>query len=193
MADPICSVFGCEKPVTRRRRRGLCIMHAERLRLHGAFDLPPTPTVEERFWSKVAVAGPSECWPWKASVTGNSGYGTLKDAGREVKAHRFSYELHHGPIPEGLVVRHDCDVRHCVNPAHLRIGTPLDNVQDMVDRGRACKGEAKPSAKLTEADVRHIRALVSAGRGHREVARMYGMSHRTIGDIVHHRKWKHVA
>ncbi|MFD5425234.1 HNH endonuclease signature motif containing protein [Streptomyces sp. NPDC127084] len=85
---------------------------------------------------RVDKDGAGGCWIWTAA-RGDHGYGTLQgDDGRTVGAHRFSYELHHGPIPEGLLVMHSCDNPPCVNPDHLSVGTHADNMRDMATKGR---------------------------------------------------------
>lgn len=87
----------------------------------------------ERFWAKVQKRAEHECWPWLGCVAKPQGYGR---AGKRGYAHRLAYEIVHGPIPDGLEVRHACDNRICCNPAHLSIGKRKDNVQDMLERGR---------------------------------------------------------
>ena len=91
-------------------------------------------STEARYWAKVIKE--EGCWGWKGSKS--KGYGQLstKRGASPLKAHRFSYELHHGPIPGGLMVRHKCDNPECTNPVHLELGTHKDNARDMVDRGR---------------------------------------------------------
>ncbi len=90
----------------------------------------------ERFWDKVDVRSLAECWLWTAGKFAK-GYGAFAYAGhRPGYAHRFSYLLHHGDIPEGALVMHSCDTPACVNPTHLRLGTAGDNARDSVSKGR---------------------------------------------------------
>ena len=94
-----------------------------------------------RFWGMVNKTE-GRCWLWEGMLSWG-GYGLLKVSGRKRRAHRISWELHNGPIPPGLLVLHKCDVRHCVRPDHLFLGTDLDNVVDMHIKGRG-KAVAKP-------------------------------------------------
>jgi hypothetical protein len=93
-------------------------------------------TLHERFWAKVKRNAPDACWPWVGVILGN-GYGSLTAFNKADTAHRVSWMLANGPIPTGLFVCHKCDVRSCVNPAHLFIGTAKDNTRDMIAKGRA--------------------------------------------------------
>jgi hypothetical protein len=146
--------------------------------------------LEERFWAKVRK-GP-DCWLWTACKD-SFGYGRLNVNGKMVGAHRFSWELQRGKIPEGLHVLHHCDVGGCVNPDHLYIGTNQDNTNDKMERGRhvAVKGEEHGCAKLCETDVLLIRDLAET-KTYRAIADWFNISRTHVSDIVNCRKWKHI-
>lgn len=156
-----------------------------------------------RFWSKVdKSAGPDGCWLWTASKMWN-GYGQFNSGlsvGRGMlKAHRVSWELAHGPIPAGdhhgtMCVCHRCDVRHCVNPAHLFIGTQSENIRDMDAKARRVnmRGDMHGMAKLTEAQSREIIGLLSTGMRHRIIASLFGVSRETVSAIASGKKWAHL-
>lgn len=138
----------------------------------------------ELFWSKVDASG--ECWLWVGTLN-RRGYGhfpTGKRHGLSHTAHRSSWIIHHGPIPEGLHVLHRCDNPSCVNPDHLFLGTHRDNMKDMKEKGRA-----KGPAKLTETQVRGIR---SDTRTHRAIAKDYGITYALVGKIKRKETWKHL-
>lgn len=157
----------------------------------------PVRPLADRFWEKVDRRGEDDCWPWGGKTT-TAGYGQIsrgRNADGLVYAHRLSYEMAKGPIPDGLVIRHRCDNRVCVNPRHLDVGTYADNSRDCVERGRTAKhqGEAHPQAKVTEADVLEIRRLVSSGVSQGAVAARFGMSQQGVSNIVTRRNWSHLS
>ena len=135
-------------------------------------------TTRERFMEKVDMDGPGGCWLWTGYTSGK-GYG-LWDGGESRRAHRQSYELHCGGIPTGLCVLHRCDVRLCVNPDHLFLGTRSDNNRDMVAKGRWQHGENHYRAKLTEEKVLEIRREHSLGVASVLLAERYGVTKSTI-------------
>ena len=114
------------------------------------------------------------------------GYGTIRVGDKKCRAHRISYELHIGQIPEDLFVCHTCDVPGCVNPDHLWLGTNDDNMVDMTVKGRRVRGVSHGRAKLTEDQVRAIRADL---RVLRLIAKDYSVSLGQIGRIRRRRQW----
>jgi hypothetical protein len=141
------------------------------------------------FWRKTVKT--PECWVWIGCVD-RDGYGQIGVNYRQVKAHRFSWELHHSTIPEGLCVCHRCDNRSCVNPEHLFLGTNQENTMDKVAKGRQQRGSANGTAKLTEEKVVEIRRLIAAGKPQTHIARQYGVTPGNVCSIHHGRSWGHV-
>lgn len=141
---------------------------------------------------RYVVPGPaSACWPWRGARD-NKGYGAARVAGRALKAHRVAYEVAHGPIPAGLIVRHTCDNPPCCNPAHLEVGTHADNARDKAERGRSLRGELASTARLTAPDVVAIRERLDAGEHPDPIASDYDVSRSAIRHIERGRTWRHV-
>ena len=144
-----------------------------------------TKTLEERFWEKVGKRGPLECWPWLAATDSN-GYGVFRGRhSRFAKAQRQAYELCVGPIPEGMHVLHKCDNTHCVNPGHLFLGTPTDNMQDCKKKGRMGRKN-----KLCFDDANNIRKAITSGQSRYAIAAQYTISLSTIRDVWLKKVWK---
>jgi hypothetical protein len=138
------------------------------------------------------VAGPNGCWLWVGRLNG-SGYGYLQFDGQTLATHRTSYEVHKGPIPKGLLVRHSCHVRHCINPAHLSVGTTQDNVDDKVANGRHAHGERFGHAVLTEDQVLQIHEMAhDCIYTQREIGEMFGVGQAIISRIKSEKKWRHL-
>lgn len=143
-----------------------------------------------RFWKYVKKA--NGCWKWTGSKD-NHGYGQIRIAvNRCEKAHRISWEIHNGPIPEGLWVLHKCDNPECCNPEHLFTGTLQDNIMDMVKKGRQSKGSAKKISKLSESTVEQLRIDRKSGMSYSQLAIKYGVSVATAFNAANHKTWKHV-
>lgn len=166
------------------------------LRFYGGSIMAKRIPLADRFWLKVDKSGESgACWLWTARPTTN-GYGNIKSGGKRGKmllAHRVSWELHNGPIPPELQVLHKCDVRPCVNPSHLFLGTNADNVRDKIMKGRAPSnsGTSNPRAKLTEVQVIEIRALASVS-SQRMLAEQFGIAPATVYNILHKHTWRNL-
>lgn len=153
----------------------------------------PAPVPASERIDKLTVIGTEDqCWIW-VGAKNRDGYGIIWDGKTYHMAHRVAYERAHGPIPEGLVVRHSCDTPQCCNPAHLSVGSAADNSRDMVDRGRSLKGEGHPRARLTETLVREIFAKAKSGQVMTGIAKDYGVHEATVRSIVTGRRWAHVT
>lgn len=142
-----------------------------------------------RFWSRVEKTH-GGCWEWQGSRQ-TFGHGLLSVKGVNLKVHRISYEIHHGPIPPKMCVRHTCDNPPCVNPAHLVLGTRVDNNRDRDERGRqvAPLGEAHGMHKLTLEQVHEIRSAAAGGQSKASLARRYGISEGHTYRIVSGDSW----
>ena len=138
---------------------------------------------KERFWDKVEKT--DGCWKWTAASFGRR-YGSFWLKGKSRVAHRISFEMFNGPIPLGKIVCHSCDNPKCVNPAHLWLGTNLENSRDMVQKGRMQdqKGVKGPNAKLSETQVKCIRHIASLGVHHKYIGMIFGISRGGVSRVV---------
>jgi hypothetical protein len=182
----------------RKNRHRFCSRRCSAISTH------PVVSNAIRFWSKVEKS--PECWIWTACV-GQFGYGKFGVAGSTVAAHRYSYELAYGPVPEGLCVLHRCDNRRCVRPEHLFLGTRADNTADMVAKQRAAcgnrhgsrtqpqrtaRGERVAGCKLTAENVRQI-FLRGATEFQADLAAEFSVSQSAISAILTRKRWLHVT
>ena len=158
----------------------------------------------DAFMAKVSKK-PSGCWLWTGIE--HRKHGMFYAGGKMDQAHRISWRLRNGEIPEGLWVLHNCRNSMCVNPAHLRLGTRADNVADAVKRGEMASGDRNPMrlypelrprgashglAKLDDAKVAAMRVLYSGGLAHRKIAVKFGVSGHTALHAIRGKTWSHV-
>lgn len=147
---------------------------------------------DDRFWSKVTKT--DTCWLRQGKLR-SDGYATVTYKGRNQLTHRVAYQLAYGPISNDIKVLHRCDVRNCVRPDHLFLGTLADNIHDMIAKGRDRKvrGEDQHAARLTTGQVLTIRARYAAGHEtQEEIARDYGVATVTISDVTRRKSWRHL-
>jgi hypothetical protein len=197
-----CSVDGCTRAP---RAKGLCNLHYQRhrkgadlfasiqIRRGGLFK---HGSLEERFWSKVALAVDNECWEWTAHKNPN-GYGQISIGTRQESrwlAPRVSWLLHYHSDPGELDVCHTCDNPGCVNPNHLFLGDAQANANDSINKGRHSPpprllGSSHPNAKLNEEAVREIRSSPLSAA---EMAVKFGVTKTAVDYVRKRRTWRHL-
>ena len=190
-----CTIEGCDK---KHFGRGMCSMHYERVRRHGSptialtlvgdSDVHPDTVIRARLSAGSTRVG--ECIEY--TKTQRNGYGIVQVNGRRTGAHRVAYELHNGPIPDGMVVRHRCDNPPCIRIEHLTVGSQVENIADMVNRDRSTRGERSSNHVLTDESVRDILKRLGKGSSQSELAREYGVSHTTINSVKRNTSWRHI-
>ena len=190
MSDRRCSVPGCGR---KHSVHGLCRSHWSRVQKTGDVqaDIPLRHyrpiglSLSETFEYFMPGTPGTDCWEWTGSRN-QAGYGVVRMTDSSFPAHRVSYELFIGPIPEGWCVCHRCDNPPCCNPNHLFVGTKDDNNQDKVAKGRN-------DATLTAEDVTKIRNLYANGDVlQRELAQTFGVSRSNITMIISRKTWRHI-
>jgi hypothetical protein len=149
-------------------------------------DTHPPKTQEERFWAKVIKT--DVCWNWTGAKN-PKGYGILHRSGKQARnilAHRVSWELHNGPIPEGMWVLHRCDNPECTRPDHLFLGTVIENMQDAAQKCRI-----KGKRKLTVDQAQEIRSRYATGMfSFTQLAREYHVCYQRIAAIVRNQSYR---
>lgn len=140
---------------------------------------------ENKLWSKVNKT--ETCWIFTGALA--HGHGRIVVNGRCEQAHRVSYELHHGKIPSGLMVRHLCHNKRCVNPEHLILGTHQDNMDDSVRDKKFAYGQRNGQSVLTEKSAKEI--FYKDGTC-KQIAMQYGVSPSTVSNIKNRKTWKYM-
>ncbi|MDQ1317135.1 MAG: hypothetical protein QG588_786 [Candidatus Poribacteria bacterium] len=130
-------------------------------------------SVEDRFWSKVDIKGLLDCWEWTAKSIRGHGYGFICINQKKISAHRLSYEMAYGKIPDDLLVLHSCNNKKCVNPAHLRVGTNQDNADDRINKRRKTKTRPRPKLRIT--------------------VKQYNRAKLLINDFINNNAWKQIS
>lgn len=132
------------------------------------------------------------CFIWQKSKD-TGGYGHLRYKGKNSRAHRVSWEINNGEIPEGLCVLHKCDVRDCINPDHLWLGSYKDNRRDCLSKNRytSLKGHLNPNSKLKEEEVLKIRELAQS-KTIREISKIFKISYPSCRRIIRKISWRHI-
>lgn len=150
-----------------------------------------TPGEKKLFLSKV-IKKENGCWEF--NKLDKQGYGYLCFNGKAERAHRFSYKMLVGEIPDNIFVCHKCDNPSCVNPDHLFLGTPADNTQDMLKKKRdnPQRGSKSSNSKLTEEQVIFIKELIRNGEKYSTIAKKFNVSAGAISLIANNKNWKHV-
>jgi len=150
-------------------------------------------SLQARFEAKIYREPATGCWLWTGANRGKLKYGIIRSTrtksnpkGRYLAAHRVAWELYRGPIPDGILICHTCDVHQCVNPSHLFLGTHLDNARDAIAKGR------RPSIKLTKSQVEDIKQQLVNGSTVPYLARLYRVGFSNIHSIKHNVIWKDV-
>lgn len=187
-----CRVEGCPDMLF---AHGRCRAHYGAARRSGEITPRPKLSEQDRFWSKVSPEPMSGCWLWAAGyfeLYGNFCRANAKSEG----AHRVAWEFANGRRPpSGMHVCHRCDNPACVNPAHLFLGSALDNETDKIRKGRkayripVARGESTWCAKLTWVQVCEIRARSAAGETAVSLSKAFGISRSQVGNIIFRRQW----
>lgn len=203
MSGEICCIKECEAKVD---KHGMCGKHWYRMKNYGNPTLVAIKqlhgmTPEERFWARVNKT--DSCWLWiggKTKSRSKEEYGVITfhapngQKKKHAMAHRYSWEIHNGPIPEGMLVCHKCDNPPCVNPDHLFLGTILDNNIDKLEKGRHrwgnMRGVEHGMSKLNDEKVKAIR---KDERPDKVIAKEYGVCRVTVQEIQARKTWKHVT
>ena len=199
-----CTISGCDNKLV---TKGLCSSHRKINKKYktpvplcwcgepaqtnggrkGASFLCKDHTLTARYWEYVDLKSENECWEWTGSKTA-AGYGLIYWNNELQYAHRLSLEFDDRPVPTRWHACHTCDNPSCVNPKHLFSGTPRDNMQDKVSKGRHTFGENHPNSKLTKEDVSTIRQMADEGILLVDIASAFNITAGYVSEILSNRR-----
>lgn len=146
----------------------------------------------ERFESQISKTNNNGCWLWTGEIAGHGG-GILRMGGQILSAYRLSYEIYKGEIPRDICVCHTCDVRACINPDHLWLGTHAENMADAARKNRMHPGEQSAQSKLLNEQVINIINFYKTGNySQQQLGEMFGVEHSIISGIITGKNWKHL-
>lgn len=152
-------------------------------------------TMEQGF-NKFVIKNKEGCWGWSGCAPKNPGYGQFRYSMKKIRAHRASWIIHFGEIPQDMLVLHKCDNRTCSNPEHLFLGTDKDNLLDMIKKGRhpivGQRGEKSKCSKLTNDQVLQIKELFKTENSNKKIANLFNVHPGTIGSIKYGRNWRSI-
>lgn len=191
-----CTLESCGRP---QKAKGLCQKHYQRLWAYGRTGQIRFTggTLEERLAERYTIDSTTGCWEWTGHID-QHGYGRIDSTDQcngksrsYAMAHRISYELHVGGIPEGQFACHRCDNRKCISPAHIFLGTHADNQFDKVAKRRHTRAEQVETAKLTMAMATSIRIMFARG-SHviSQLAAIYGLDEKSIWSLLKGQSWQ---
>lgn len=193
-----CTMDGCSKTVyPKSLKKGLCRTHYNQQDLQKRrkpdFKSLQEETIEEKFWKKVKRQNADDCWEWQSALD-KDGYGNFFFRKQKVRAHRYSYALHHHAIVAKQYVLHKCDNRKCVNPNHLFLGNAKSNYDDAKEKARNTRGSLSGLAKLDEDKVAYVLTSHSQHfKSQQQLADELGVTRQAIGYILRGATWKHVS
>lgn len=186
-----CVINECGKQVV---GFGYCDKHYRRFRKLGNATATKISAHGEPLLDRIArhsIQASSGCWLWTGTVSKATGYGQIGYEGKMLLAHRASYMAYRGDIPEGIFVCHKCDVRNCVRPDHLFLGTRQDNTDDMMRkrRNRPMPGEKNANALISESQAIEI---LGSNESYTVLAAKYGIKKASIYNIKAGHRWQHL-
>jgi len=199
----LCSPCGAKRTASYAPRYAAKTSAKNKESRRAASLLRKKPTDLDRLQKFFTPGEKDACWPWTGAAYSKTGYGAFRLNGTTVAANRAVLMLVSGIDMTGLVARHKCDNRICVNPNHLEAGSHLENMQDAVQRGRTCAGPARVEAalsakrvalrKLTEAQAVEAFSMVRVGKSRSAVAEQFGVSRSAIDCLMAGNTWSHVT